>query len=63
MQVQSLGQEDPLDPLDQPTSVPLPGKFHEQRSMVDCSPRDWKELNMTKHIHYLLHLVNSNPYF
>ena len=41
----------------------LPGKFHEQRSLADLSARDWKELNMTKHIHYLLHHVSSNPYF
>ena len=33
-QVQSLGQEDPLDKKRQPTPVSLPGKSHEQRSLA-----------------------------
>ena len=32
-----------------PTSVFLPGKFHEQRSLVGYSPRGHKELDTTQH--------------
>ena len=32
-----------------PTSVFLPGKFHEQRSLVGYSPWGHKELDMTQH--------------
>jgi len=38
IQVRSLGREDPLRRKWQPTSVILPGKFHEQRSLVGYSP-------------------------
>ena len=38
MQVQSLGQEDPLRTKWQPTPVSLPGKFHGQRSQAGYSP-------------------------
>ena len=38
MQVQSLGQEDPLEEEMQPTPVFLPGKFHRPRSLVGYSP-------------------------
>ena len=34
IQVQSLGQEDPLEKEWQPTPVFLSGKFHGQRSLV-----------------------------
>ena len=34
MQVQSLGQEDPLENKMQPTPVFLPGGFHGQRSLA-----------------------------
>ena len=37
-QVRSLGQEDPLEKEMQPTPVPLPGKFHGQRSLLSYSP-------------------------
>ena len=32
----------------QPTSIFLPGKFHEQKSLVDYSPWDRKESDMTE---------------
>ena len=38
VQVQSLGQEDPLKEEMATTPVFLPGKFHEQRSLVGYSP-------------------------
>ena len=37
MQVQCLGQEDPLEQEMAPTPVFLPGKSHGQRSLVDYS--------------------------
>ena len=37
-QVQSLGQEDPLEREWLPTPVRLPEEFHEQRSLVGYSP-------------------------
>ena len=33
----------------QPTPVFLPGKFHDQRSLVGCSPWGHKESDMTEH--------------
>ena len=50
-QVRSLGREDPLEEEIEPTPVFLPGKSHEQRSLVGYSPRCHKELDMTKHAH------------
>ena len=44
-QVQSLGQEDPLEEGMQPTPVLLPGESHGQRSLVGYSPWGRKELN------------------
>ena len=38
MQVQSLGQEDPLEESLQPSLVLLPGEFHGQRSLASFSP-------------------------
>ena len=38
MQVQSLGGEDVLEEVWQPTPVFLPGKSRGQRSLVDYSP-------------------------
>ena len=35
----------------QPTPVFLPGEFHGQKSLVDYSPWDRKELDMTEHTH------------
>ena len=42
------GQEDPRRKKWQMTPVILPGKFHEQRSLVGYSPWDCKELDMTE---------------
>ena len=33
----------------QPTPVFLPGKFHGQKSLVDCSPWGLKESDVTEH--------------
>ena len=43
MQVQSLGQEDPLDKGMATTPVFSPGESHGQRSLVGCSPWGHKE--------------------
>ena len=48
IQVQSLGQEDPLEKGMQPTPVFLPGDVHEQRSLVGYSPWDGKESDKTE---------------
>ena len=48
----SLGQEDPLEKEMQPSPVLLPGKFHGQRSLVDYSPWDRKESDMTERLHF-----------
>ena len=37
-QVQSLGQEDPLEGAWQPSPVFLPGEFHGQRNLVGYGP-------------------------
>ena len=47
-QVQSLGQEDPMEKGMATHSVFLPGKLHGQRSLVGYSPWDYKELDMTE---------------
>ena len=41
-QVQSLGQEDPLEKETAPTPVSLPGKSHGQRNLLGYSPWDLK---------------------
>ena len=43
MQIQSLGQEDPLRRTCQPTLIFLPGKSHGQRSLASYSPWGHKE--------------------
>ena len=54
--VQSLGQEDPLEKEMAPTPISLPGKSHGQRSLVGYSPWGHKE-RMTEHIaHNLIHI-------
>ena len=45
--VQSLGRENPLEKDLQFTSVFLPGKSHEQRSLVGYSPWGHKESDTT----------------
>ena len=46
-QVQSLGQEDPLEKEMATHSSILAWEFHGQRSLVDYSPWGHKELDMT----------------
>ena len=48
--VRSLGQKDPLWRKWQPTPVLLPGESHGQRSLAGYSPRDSKELDITKQL-------------
>ena len=48
MQVLSLGWEDPLEKMWQPTPVFLLGKSHGWRSLVGYSPKGSKELNTTE---------------
>ena len=50
----------------QPTSVLLPGKTHEQRSLVGCSPWGREESDMTEQLHFYFSLScigegNGNP--
>ena len=47
-QVQSLGQEDPLEKGMATTPVFLPGEFHGQKSLVGHSPWGHKELDMSE---------------
>ena len=51
-QVQSLGQEDPLEKEMQPTPIVLPGKSHRQRTLVGYSPWGRKELDSTERLNY-----------
>ena len=48
MQVQFLGQEDPLEEGMATTPVFLPGESHGQRSLAGYSPQGRKELDMTE---------------
>ena len=48
MQVQSLGQEDPLEKEMATHSGILAGEFHGQRSLVGHSPWSCKELDTTE---------------
>ena len=50
MQVQSLGQEDPLEKEWLPIPVFLPGEFHGQRSLEGYSPWGRKESDTTEQI-------------
>ena len=49
-QVQSLGQEDPLEKGMAITPVFSPGESHGQRSLEGCSPWGCKELETTEAI-------------
>ena len=49
-QVQSLGQEDPLEKEMQPASVFLPGKSHRQNSLAGYSPWGCKESDTTEQL-------------
>ena len=52
-QVQSLGQEDPLEKEMQPTPVFLPGKSHGLRNLLGYSPWGRKESDTTEWLHFL----------
>ena len=54
MQVSSLGGENPLEKIRQPTPVFLPGKSHGQRSLVGYSPWDSPGQNTGVGSHWLL---------
>ena len=50
-QVPALGQEDPLEKgMATHSSIPTPGKSHEQRSLASYSPWGFKELDMTEQL-------------
>ena len=48
-QVQSLGQEEPLE-KGMATPVFMPGKFHGHRSLVSYSPQGCKGLDLTEQL-------------
>ena len=50
MWVQSLGREDPLEEVWQPTPVFFPGESHGQRSLEGYSPWGQKESDTTKRL-------------
>ena len=50
--VRSLGQEDPLEKEMATHSSTLAWKSHGQRSLVDYSPWDRKESDMTEQLHF-----------
>jgi len=56
--VQSLEWKDPPQEEEmrkwQPIPVFLPGEFHGQRSLVGCTPRGHKQLDMNKHVYACL---------
>ena len=59
----SLGWEDPLEEVMATHSSILPGEFHGQRSLVDCSPlgpqRVWHDC-VTKHSTCVEQVTNKN---
>ena len=55
--VRSLGQEDPLEEVWQPTAVFLPGEAHGQRGLVGYSPKCLKELDTTTQLS--IHTLNA----
>ena len=48
MQVQSLGEEDPLEEAPKPTPVFLPGESHGWRSLAGSRPWGHKESDTTE---------------
>ena len=71
--VRFLGQEDPLEKEMAthssilawriPWTVFLRGESHGQRSLVGCSPRGHKELDMTERIHFTsLSIITSKNF-
>ena len=62
MWVQSLGQEDPLEEVWQPTPVFLPGESHEQKSLAGYSPEGHKESDATEAAeHTCVHIQRAHP--
>ena len=61
--VQSLGQEDPWRRAWQPTPVFLPGKFHEQRSLVGYCPYGHKELDTIELLTLALSYLHQKQIF
>ena len=51
-QVRSLGREDHLEEEMQPTLVPLPGKSHGRRSLVQATVRGVTESDTTERFHF-----------
>ena len=56
-QVQSMGQEDPLEKGMAAHSSVLTWRIHGQKSLVGCSPRGCKELGTTEQLTLSLFLV------
>ena len=50
MRVRSLGWEEPLEEVWQPTPVFLPGEFYGQRSLAGYSPWGPKETDMIEQL-------------
>ena len=67
-QVQSLGQEDPLEKEWLTTPVFLPGEFHGQRSLAGYDPWSLKELDTierlstAQHVSWILDYITCYPY-
>ena len=59
IQVQSLGQDDPLEKGLATHSVFLPGEFHGQRSLIGYSPWGGKESDRTERLHFHFHFLSS----
>ena len=57
-QLRSLGRNIPWRRKWQPTPVFLPGKSHEQRSLVSYSPLGRKELDMTEQLKLTTYIWN-----
>ena len=63
-QVQSLGQEDPLEKgMGIPTPVFLPEELQGQRSLVGYSPWGHKELDVTEHAHIHTYMQMYSIYY
>ena len=60
-QVQSLGQEDPLEKEWLSTPVFLPGEFHGQRSLVGYSPWGCKESDTTEWLNCTCYAQSPSP--
>ena len=59
----SLGWEDPWRRAWQPTPVFLPGKFHEQRSLVGYCPYGHKELDTIELLTLALSYLHQKQIF